>query len=218
MSEKPQAPVINIPLESSNVATATATTTTTSSSSPPQTNVKPKKTSTPSSTSSASLNKTYLKSPLGFLRLLLIILYLGGWISASSIPKLYSGRLIPLPSNYEEVRSAYLFFTVTGFLASIILYIIVLINLVHANVLNKLPWILLVFISDVIWSVPIFVISIICAVKETEFRRDSTIFSINIGTYAAASFFGFACVIALLGNGVFHVIKLIRDGFRSNYP
>jgi hypothetical protein len=125
MSTKAQAPV----------APTTTTTTASSAQSPPPT-VKTNR--------SISLNSNYLKSPPGLFRILLIVFYFGGWVSAASIPKIFNGQIIRLPTNYEEVRSAYLFFTIVGFIGSIILYLCVLLKFVHAEIVNKLPWILLV--------------------------------------------------------------------------
>ena len=88
-------------------------------------------------------SRGYLFSLQGILRFLIIIFQFAGWVSAAAVPVLISGQYF-MPVDYAQTRSAYLFFSIVGFLFGIIIYFVYLFNVVNLNKLNKIPWHLIV--------------------------------------------------------------------------
>ncbi len=44
----------------------------------------------------------------------------------------------------QDIRSAFLFFTVTGYVWSLSIYILIAFNIVHQKIFEKIPWIFIV--------------------------------------------------------------------------
>jgi len=114
--------------------------------------------STPNSTAHNSKQK-YLCSVIGLCRigiivswsflvfalyfrmfnLLLVKLFqLAGWIAAASVP-IYINGLAYLPPELSATRDAYLFFSITGFVVAIVIFVVYFFNLTNKKPLNKLP-------------------------------------------------------------------------------
>ena len=85
------------------------------------------------------LNRDYLLSPDGILRLLIVIFQFCAWVSAAAVPVLVSGQYF-MPADFAATRSAYLFFSIVGWLLGIIIYGSYLMNIVNLNGINKVPW------------------------------------------------------------------------------
>lgn len=192
-------------------------------------------------------NKNYVKSIAGLLRLILILFYFAAWVSLACVSQTFHGKVTnidELIKNYgvvgnieanQDIRSAFLFFTVAGFVGSLLLYILIATNLVHNRALKGLPWTLITFLSNVIWILPVFILSIFCAAKESDLRNlnynlnkvtsvyfesyNTDIFQyiFNIGSYASAAFFGFLTTIILGIDSVLHGIRL-QGNLNVNYP
>ena len=100
------------------------------------------------------INKSYIVSFVGILRIGIILSQFGGCISAASIPKLerLSGEFF-LTGEIEHIRSAYLFFSIVGIFKAGCIFLIFALDLFdYLNFLNKLPWRIIV----------IFIILILC--------------------------------------------------------
>ncbi len=93
--------------------------------------------------STVKFNRGYLLSLQGILRFLIIIFQFAGWVSAAAVPVLISGQYF-MPTDYAQTRSAYLFFSIVGFLFGIIFFLVYLFNIVNLNKINKIPWNLIV--------------------------------------------------------------------------
>jgi hypothetical protein len=66
-----------------------------------------------------------------------------GWVSAAAVPKLINGQFY-LPSDLDDTRNAYLFFSTIGFVLAIIFYFAILFNIIYK--FESIPW--LNFVSD----------------------------------------------------------------------
>ena len=98
---------------------------------------------TPANSQRIQLNKSYITSLDGILRLLIVVFQFAAWVSAAAVPILISGKYF-MPTDFAQTRSAYLFFSILGFLFGIIIYVIYLMNIVNLNKLNRIPWHLIV--------------------------------------------------------------------------
>ena len=126
----------------------------------------------------------------------------------------------------HDIRSAFIFFSVTGFVWSVMIYLLIFLNVVHYKIFEKIPWTLIVIylnccsnlktfiylfltnkkktlVSNVLWILPVFILSILSAVKESDLRdlnesiKELTLtdineinifkYSFNIGAYASAA-------------------------------
>lgn len=65
-----------------------------------------------------------------------------GWVSAAAIPKPNYGPY--LPYDFDATRSAYLFFSIVGWILAIAFFVLMIMNIVNWNFFARLPWILLV--------------------------------------------------------------------------
>ena len=92
------------------------------------------------------LNKNYLFSIVAILRIIIIVFQFAAWVAAASIPKLINGVYYYYSSEFAATRAAYLFFSIVGFIGSIMLFVLHVLNVVNLGGLQKIPWILLVFI------------------------------------------------------------------------
>ena len=90
----------------------------------------------PSTNQLFRINKNYLFSLTGILRLAIVIFQFAAFISAASVPKIISGQYI-MPQVFADTRSAYLFFSIVGFILALIIYLLFLLNLVYARFLGK---------------------------------------------------------------------------------
>ena len=93
----------------------------------------------PSNNQLFRLNRKYLLSLTGLLRLAIIIFQFAGWVSAASVPKIINAQYV-MPSAFADTRGAYLFFSIVGFVLAIIIFILFLLNLVYAKFIDKIPW------------------------------------------------------------------------------
>jgi len=93
----------------------------------------------PSDNQLFKLNRKYLFSLTGLLRLAIIIFQFAGWISAASVPKIINGQYV-MPSAFADTRGAYLFFSIVGFVLAIVIFIMFFLNLVYAKFIDKIPW------------------------------------------------------------------------------
>lgn len=94
---------------------------------------------TPANSQRFKLTKEYMLSLQGILRALIIVFQFCAWVSAAAVPVLISGQYT-MPPEFASTRSAYLFFSIVGFLLGIIFYVCYLVNIVNLNGLNRLPW------------------------------------------------------------------------------
>lgn len=109
-------------------------------------------------------NKNFL--PAAFLRLLLIVnvrlkIYMSinfdililtftwekvfqfaGWVAAAAAPK---DSPFYMPYEFSATRSAYLFFSIVGWIISIVLFFFIILNIANVSIFGRLPWILMVF-------------------------------------------------------------------------
>ena len=76
---------------------------------------------------------------IGILRAIIIVFQFCGWVSAAAVPVLISGKYY-MPNDLSATRSAYLFFSIVGFLFGIFIYVGYLMNVVNLNKVNKVPW------------------------------------------------------------------------------
>jgi hypothetical protein len=85
------------------------------------------------------LNKSYLKLNKGYIRLALIIFLTASWIAAAAA---FNNNLSQNDdhANAVSTRGAYLFFTVTAFVASIAIFLLNILNIVNLNRLHKIPF------------------------------------------------------------------------------
>ncbi len=94
---------------------------------------------TPANSQRIKLTKEYLFSLQGILRACIIVFQFCAWVSAAAVPVLISGQYT-MPPEFAATRSAYLFFSIVGFLLGIIIYVSFLMNIVNLNIFNKIPW------------------------------------------------------------------------------
>ena len=101
---------------------------------------------TPAKSQRIQLVKEYMLSLEGILRALIVLFQFCAWVSAAAVPVLISGQYT-MPPEFASTRSAYLFFSIVGFLLGIIFYVCYLMNIVNLNGLNKIPWHIIVCIK-----------------------------------------------------------------------
>jgi hypothetical protein len=63
---------------------------------------------------------------------------MAGWIAAASVP-IYINGLAYLPPELSATRDAYLFFSITGFVVAVVVFIVYFFNLTTKKPFNKLP-------------------------------------------------------------------------------
>ncbi len=103
----------------------------------------------PTNTQLFKINRNYLFSLTGILRVAIVIFQFAAFVSAASVPKIIQGQYF-MPQAFADTRSAYLFFSIVGCILALIVYLIFLLNLVHARFLGKkkvYSYMLLIFIN-----------------------------------------------------------------------
>ena len=85
------------------------------------------------------LNRKYIFSLTGILRIEIVIFQFAAFVSAASVPKIINGGY-NMPSAFADTRGAYLFFSIVGFVLALIIYLMFLLNLVYAKFIDKIPW------------------------------------------------------------------------------
>jgi len=80
-----------------------------------------------------------------------------GWLSVAAVPKIVNGRILISPI-LSPTRDAYLFFGIVGFFKSIFILLVNLYNIVNLPKFKKLPWSLLIMLTDLLWTLPMFVL------------------------------------------------------------
>lgn len=121
---------------------------------------------------------------------------LGAWISCILILK-YPISSGALPSDLATTRLAFLIFSIVGFVVSIALYLFQLLNIRNLKPFNKIPDLVLniivckiqnkyywqiyfqffyiqIIASDVIWFIPMLVLSVFCVVRVTELQKQAS--------------------------------------------
>jgi hypothetical protein len=83
-----------------------------------------------------------------------------GWISVAAVPKIVDGRLLISPV-LSPARDAYLFFGIVGFFISIFFFVVNLFNIVNLRQFEKLPWNLIMMLTDFLWTLPMFVLGML---------------------------------------------------------
>lgn len=143
--------------------------------------------STPTVQQRIMFNKKYLASITGILRIALIVtskpnlnnlelvlifnlnlnlklFQFAAWISAAAVLKPNDGT-VPLPSDLAASRSAYLFFSIVGFVLAIVLFLMNVLNIVSLGFLNRLPWGLIVILMNLKMSKCLNKISLISCLR-----------------------------------------------------
>ena len=69
------------------------------------------------------------------------------WVSAAAVKKGYD-----LPGEIDASRSAYLFFSIVGFIIALFLFLLNVLNIVSLGFFNRLPWGFIVSIFKLIKS------------------------------------------------------------------
>jgi hypothetical protein len=92
------------------------------------------------------LQKSYLYSLDGFVRLGIILCLFFGWIASLSIIRVIAGPVqISIPPGMASTRLAYIFFGISNILISIAIYIINLLNIrTTQKFMENMPWLLIV--------------------------------------------------------------------------
>ena len=145
-------------------------------------------TDNPSSSTAPSkigFERDYAISIPGFARLALIAFFFASWVSAAAVLKPSFGT-DSLPTNFSSTRSAILFFSIVGDFISIVIYITHVANIVNHSKLSKIPWTILVIISDVIGLIPTVILAIVAAMREND-QKSQNNQSVSNGAFAAAS-------------------------------
>lgn len=160
--------------------------------------------------------KEYLFSLTGVLRLLIIVCQFCAWVSAAAVPVLVSGAYY-MPVDFAQTRSAYLFFSIIGFLFGIVIFVAYLMNIVNLNRLNKIPWHLILLVLDTIWFISMFILAIVCSVKEGAIKQAPNLAYanegyLNIGAFGSAAFFGFVLAIFYGILAGLAIIKVVKGG------
>ncbi|RNA35214.1 hypothetical protein BpHYR1_024927 [Brachionus plicatilis] len=164
-------------------------------------------------------NRKYILSIHGILRVALIIFQFAAWVSAAAVLKPNSESNTTLQGDLLASRSAYLFFSITGFIIAILFLLLNILNIISLGFLNRLPWNLLVVITDLLWLIPTFVVSIVAAVRETQVKSlESNQDMFNIGAFGSAAFFGFLCTIIYCVDAGLHIVPIIKNGIHSPPP
>lgn len=151
-------------------------------------------------------------------------------IAAAGATNLYN----IFPDEYIITRDTYLGFTIIGLIISILIIVLYSLNIINVGFARKIPWSLIVSIYmqssnllffykkflfffqiltlDVLWLIPMFILSIVCAIKEGNVK-DQT-FSrgtyVNKGGFAAAAFFGFSVSLLYGIDAGIHLVDTVR--------
>lgn len=154
-------------------------------------------------------NKNYVTTITGILRIALILFQFCAWVSAAAVSK---GET--LPGEIAATRSAYLFFSIVGWLLAIILFLVSAFNVISLGFFNTLPWALITMATDVLWILPTFVLAIVAAVRETDVKTNYSSVA-NVGAFGSASFFGFLNTIIYVVDGGYHLMNISRSGIHA---
>ncbi|CAF0877709.1 unnamed protein product [Brachionus calyciflorus] len=146
------------------------------------------------------LNKEYLSPTSGFLRLALIIALLAAWISAAAVGDTGS-------SKYDATRTAFLVFSIMGFILSIIIFVLNLLNLVNMPQLAMIPWTIVFAVSDGILLISMFAVSIATAVAANKSEK-----FLKKGGFVAATIFGFISFLIYCVIMVFTILQIKKSG------
>lgn len=157
--------------------------------------------------------RSYLISITGILRIALIVFQFCAWVSAASVLKATGSN--EMPGDIKASRSAYLFFSIVGWLLAIFLFLLHALNVVSLGFFNKLPWSLITLATNLIWLIPTFILAIVAAVRETDVKGLSGNDCCNTGAFGAASFFGFLCFIIYAADSAYHLIYIVRGGVNT---
>lgn len=158
-------------------------------------------------------NRNYLLSITGILRFLLILFQFAAWVSAAAVKKPGSD----LPGEIDASRSAYLFFSIVGFIIALFLFLFNVLNIVSLGFLNKLPWGFMTFLTDALWLIPTFVLAIVAAVRETDVKNSYSNVA-NVGAFGSASFFGFLNTLIYAADCGYHLFNIMRGGIHAPPP
>ncbi|RNA33764.1 hypothetical protein BpHYR1_046958 [Brachionus plicatilis] len=127
------------------------------------------------------LNKEYLSPKSGFLRIALIVVLLAAWISAAA-----AGN-----TGYRSNRDAFLAFAIIGFVLSIIILVLNILNLIKIPAISSFPWIIIFAVLDAIMLLAMFIVSIVLAVTAGKYGA-----LVKRGAFWVAAIFGFiSCVL-----------------------
>jgi len=163
-------------------------------------------------------NGRYLMSLPGILRLSLILFQFAAWVSAAAVIK--PGASTALPGDMDASRSAYLFFSIVGWILALVLFLINFFNIISLGGFNRIPWLVVTFFTDLLWLLPTFILAIVAAVRETQAKSLSSpqSDSVNIGAFGSAAFFGFLCTVIYAVDGVYHLRLILKSGVHTPPP
>lgn len=163
------------------------------------------------------VNCKYLMSLTGILRFLLILFQFAAWVSAAAVLKAGSNGAIP--GDMDASRSAYLFFSIVGWLIAIFLFILNFLNIISLGGFNRVPWSAFTCLTNFLWLLPTFILAIVAAVRETQAKNlNPPLDSINIGAFGSAAFFGFLCTVIYAVDGVYHLRLILKSGVHTPPP
>ncbi|CAF0877727.1 unnamed protein product [Brachionus calyciflorus] len=172
-------------------------------------------------------DKEYMFIRLGFVRLFIILMLLGGWIAATAAPT----------NNDIDTKApkvAYLIFGIIGFLVSIFIFIFNFYNIIKMDIFVDIPWEIIFLGLDFVFMCALFGTSIGCSAAEANSRdkvirktvngtstQIITYDEVNKGTFATAAVFGFLASISyfiLVCISVNRFLKIRKKNKQQNSP
>ncbi|CAF0710170.1 unnamed protein product [Brachionus calyciflorus] len=137
-------------------------------------------------TNTIKFNRNFLPTPI--LHLFILLFQFALWICVAAVTKPISGSYY-LDTKSINIRAAFLVFSILGFIISAFIFGLIISNIVNFKIFEKLPCVLLIIIADGTMIFPIFILSILAAISESDIRNvkiENQIF-LNYGAFAAAS-------------------------------
>jgi hypothetical protein len=139
-----------------------------------------------------NLNKRYLYSLYGIVRILILLSIFVGWISVLAVIKLVTGPIDSnLPYNLASSRLTYIIFGIIEFIISLIIFVFNLFHIIDKDLFSRVPWSLVVLITDILCFIPMFIFGIVCGIAEStisDIERVSVLsVSFNRGAFGVAS-------------------------------